>query len=124
MTRSSLGLSPLPPSAWAWLYSSLTNENSEGVHATFAETRFTLPGIGAPVSSTRKSVKLSRACSPRMPTHQICDRRYWNDAYPPSATLMWAPSTVESFWRYSLCRIHPCRFELLGGTLRIVTSAP
>jgi len=42
--------------------------------------QFTFAGIAAPVSSTTKSVKLLRACSPRMPAQQICDSRYWNEA--------------------------------------------
>src|SRR5882672_8545590 len=109
----------MPPSALAWLYSNLTNENSEGAHAMLAETRFTVPEIGVPALSTRKSVKLLRASSPRMPVHQTCDRRYWNDAYPPSCSRVYVPPTDEPFWRYSPCRIHPCRFELLGGTLRM-----
>src|SRR6266508_2748023 len=123
MMRSSFGLNPLPSSASAWLYSSRTNENSEGVHAMLTDPRVTLPGIEAPVLSTRKSAELLRACSPRTPIHQICDRRYWNDVYQPFCSLSRVPP-VESVWMYSPCRIHPCRFELLGGTLRKVTSRP
>src|SRR6266850_8339543 len=108
MSRSSFGLSPLPASACEWLYSSLKNENSEGIHAMLAETRFTLPGIGSPAPSTRKSVKLLRACSPRTPVHQTCDKRYWNDAYPPCCSLVYPPAD-EPFWMYSPCRIHPLR---------------
>src|SRR5213594_340778 len=100
------------------------NENSEGAHAMSMEPRFTLPAIGSPASSTRKSVELLRACSPRMPIHQTCDSRYWNEAYPPSALRIDLPSAVESPCRYSLCRIQPWRLEFLGGTLRTVMSAP
>src|SRR5260221_4485012 len=113
----------MPPSALAWLYSSLKNENSEGTHAMLAETRSTLPGIAVPAPSTRKSVKLLRARSPRTPAHQTCDRRYWNDAYQPSGCLL-EVAPVESVWRHSPCRIHPRRFEPFARTLRTVTSQP
>src|SRR5712671_246213 len=107
MIRSSLGLIPPPASACAWLYSSLTNENSEGIHAMLAEALLILPGISSPAPSTRKSVKLLRACSPRAPTHQTCDKRYWNDAYPPSCSRVKVPPPDAPFWMYSPCRIHP-----------------
>src|SRR5437867_9271290 len=113
MNRSSVGLNPLPASALAWLYSNLMNENSEGVQAMLTEDRVTLPGMGSPALSTKKSVKLSRACSPRMPVHQTCDRRYWNDVYQPFCSFVYVPPVVEAFWMYSLCRIHPRRFEFL-----------
>src|ERR1044072_9947104 len=99
------------------------NENSDGVHAMFTDPPFTLPGI-SPVSSTMKSVTLLRACSPRTPTHQTCDKRYWKDAYPPSCSRRNVEPRDTAFCRYSLCRIQPCRFEFRGGTLRNVTSAP
>src|SRR5262245_14510729 len=122
MSRSSVGW--MPASALEWLYSSRMYENSEGVQAMFTEPRFTLAGSGTPASSTTKSVKLCRACSPRMPAHQTCERRYWKDAYPPSCSRVYVPPGLEPFWMYSLCRIQPCRLELVGGTLRNVTSAP
>src|SRR5437899_5175389 len=108
MRRSSVGW--MPASALEWLYSSRMNENSEGVQATFMEPRVTLPGIGAPLSSTRKSVKLLRDSSPRTPTHHTCDSRYWNDAYPPSCSRTYDPPADEPFWMSSLCTIEPIPF--------------
>src|SRR5512142_1600253 len=102
----------MPRSAFAWLYSRRMNENSEGVQARFTDPRLILPAIGSPASSTMKSVKLRRACSPRIPAHQACDRRYWNDAYPPSDSRVYAPPGYETFWMYSPWRIQPLRLEL------------